>query len=144
MLRKLFGTIKASTNLVKAFDLASRERFQESLDVLKKIESTLNGKDEEFHILKSFLLLKVGSPEETIENAKAAFSLIAKNRKLNNDERLYLKIFLSKVCEEAYNILGESEKVKNVRQAYVDEKVDLLNIDIALKRNFPLTIREKE
>jgi len=148
MMKKIFRVIKASIWLTKAFDLASHKNYLEGMGKLREIDELLYGIDEEFHILKSLLLLETEEYEESIENGEVALGLIANNDKLNASERVYLKIYIAILSRDAYISLGEIDKAEceyqNCIRDCMNEGIDVTHVADRLKKNFPLHMLDEK
>lgn len=122
---------------VSALDDAAKEKYDDALEKLSKVES-LMGEDAEFNLLRGFLCFATNDDSGVMNHMSKAIGLLEDSQKYSGDEKRYLicyaRIWMGKTseCEDDSTPLEAGDSICNFSD------INLSKVKNALKQNFPL------
>ena len=132
--QKIYTACKSSINWLRVLEFVSEKRYEEALRKLEKIDD-IGSLTEQKMIVNGLLLLRIGRLEEAVDALMAAYRTIEKSTQFSDDERVYLKCYVSVIGEQAARECG------NVHQEPFNidyNLVSLENVTPAMKMEHPL------
>ena len=138
--RPLFSRILraplAARSLVKAFDLAAKDRPEEALSVLNKARVDYEGWHKEFHLLRAHVSHRVSEFRLSVDDCDVTIDLIEaapESSSEDNYELLYA-VWVKDLSLKALGLPGITDDRWDKRF----EELDLNQVSSRLKRDFPL------
>ena len=133
----MFDKIKASYYLVKGTNKLAENNDIEALEYFNKAKSFESEYD--IYIHKGYAEFNLYEFDSCIISYQFALQMIKDNKKLNIDEKNYLRCYVLKDLIDAFNRLKLFNKIEEYHQMYKDSIYDRKNISNRLLRNFPMT-----
>ena len=138
MIKKIVNACRSSYYWVKALQSASRSEYIESLAYLASAEK-LVGRRLEFCALRGSVEAMNANYSEGIRNSSLAVTMLDKSKKLNDDEKKYMKYFLQTVMLKCSKKLS-FENTQLEAELNKEPNIDLRNVHKRFFMNFPIKI----
>lgn len=134
---RLLRAPRASWSLIKAFDLAAKDRPDDALYILNRVQSDYEGRYSKFHLLRAYVSHRVSDFRLSVDDCDVVIDLIeaAKKSTPNGDYQLLYAVWLKDLSLRALELPG----IEDTRWDDRLQKLKLDRVSSHLKRDFPLT-----
>jgi len=138
---KIFNKIKYAYHFIKGKDYLSKKNI---VDALKEfnIAKKYNTNDYELFIYKGLAELLFKEFESSLMSYQYALKLVEKNKKLNTDEKNYLKKYILEDILFILNVLNKKDNFDEYLNLFNEIKFDRNKIRSKFFKDFPLDVKD--